>query len=238
PSKIEWINGYAYNSSAVVVYWKPVNSTNGPDFRYIIYYTTDISTPFYEWQNITVYTYSIYVLTNITFKTNKAKTLVLRVAGVNAKGSTLSGFHIVNFTSFYSSLSSSVENFQCSHVTPSSAFESTSLSTTKLLLKWTIPSSLIVEHYILYYFDLSEQTINHLAQTFIISSSNVIKNQNSIQYMLDSSLLNLKPKPRHTLSLNMAIMDNEKYQSPMSEPTIYCLTAAHDKNLLITEHTV
>ncbi|CAF0867261.1 unnamed protein product [Didymodactylos carnosus] len=223
PNKVEWINGYAYNSSAVVVYWKPINSTNGPNFRYIIHYTTNISTAFYEWQNVTVHTYSIYVLTNITFKANMAKTLVLCIASVNAKGSILSGFHIVNLTSFYTEMSSTIENFHCPYATPS-----LSSSTTEVLLKWKIPSSLIIERYILYYFDFSEQSINRIAQTFIIPSSNVINNQNNIQYVLNTSLLNLNTKTHYILSLNMAIMDDRKYQSPMSEPTIYCLTATNE----------
>ena len=143
--------------------------------------------------------------------------LFIRVASVNAKGSILSDFHIINRSLLNVHVISSIEKFQC---------QSDEL-TNRFSIQWSIDyeSRLYIHKYILYYLDTTEQTDDLLGQIFIPNNAVTITKEQSndfYQYAFNSSLFDLKYNRHHRLQMHLAIFDQNENQMSLSQPAIYC----------------
>ncbi|CAF3242388.1 unnamed protein product [Rotaria socialis] len=223
PDKIDNLHGYVWNETSIVVHWTPPNSTNGPNFYYILYYTTNTSIPFDQWSQKIVRTYPFYVL---EFMMSKLNLLFVRVASINAKGSILSDFHIINRSLTNHHLISTIDKFQCSPNDINQLFS----------IQWTIDyeSRFYINKYILYYMDVTENNDDLIRQLIIpISFLSIHKHESYdlYKYEFNSSLFNLNYNSYHILRLNLAVIDQNQNHLSMTQPAIYCtVTRKHVPN--------
>jgi hypothetical protein len=143
--------------------------------------------------------------------------LFIRVASVNAKGSILSDFQMINYTLFNTRLLSTIDKFQC--------FSDDQYQ--QISLQWSIDhnSRLSIKNYLLYYSDLT-QSNNDLIRMFIIPGDSISINRYSsydlLNYQFNTSLLNLNYNEYHVLRLHLTIIDQNAHQLPMTSSPIYC----------------
>ncbi|CAF2073756.1 unnamed protein product [Rotaria magnacalcarata] len=214
PDKIDNLHGYVWNETSIVVHWTPPNSTNGPNFYYILYYTTNTSVPFDQWSHKIVRVYPFYVL---EFVMSKLNLLFVRVASINAKGSILSDFHIINRSLTNHHLISTIDKFQCSPNDINHLFS----------IQWTIDyeSRFYINKYIIYYMDITENNDDLIRQLIIpINFLSIHKHESYdlYKYEFNSSLFNLNYNSYHILRLNLAVIDQNQNHLSMTQPAIYC----------------
>ncbi|CAF0916965.1 unnamed protein product [Rotaria sp. Silwood1] len=213
PEKIDHLHGYVWNETSIVVHWTPPNSTNGPNFHYIIYYTTNTSIPFEKWSHQVVRTYPFHIL---QLSISEISLLFIRIASVNAKGSILSDFHIINRSLTNHQLISTIDKFQCSSDDINQLFS----------IQWTIDyeSRFYINKYILYYVDITEKNDDLIRRLMIPINFLSIHKQQSYdlyKYEFNSSLFNLNYNSYHILRLHLAIIDQNQNHLPMTQPAIY-----------------
>ncbi|CAF2512711.1 unnamed protein product [Rotaria sp. Silwood2] len=214
PEKIDYLHGYVWNETSIVVHWTPPNSTNGPNFHYILYYTTNTSIPFDKWSHQTVRTYPFHIL---QLSILEIPLLFIRIASVNAKGSILSDFHIINRSLTHRHLISTIDKFQCSSDDINQLFS----------IQWTIDyeSRFYINKYILYYLDITENNDDLVRQLIIPINFLSIHKQQSYdlyKYEFNSSSFNLNYNSHHVLRLHLAIIDQNQNHLSMTQPAIYC----------------
>ncbi|CAF2956287.1 unnamed protein product [Rotaria sp. Silwood2] len=214
PEKIDYLHGYVWNETSIVVHWTPLNSTNGPNFHYILYYTTNTSIPFDKWSHQTVRTYPFHIL---QLSILEIPLLFIRIASVNAKGSILSDFHIINRSLTHRHLISTIDKFQCSSDDINQLFS----------IQWTIDyeSRFYINKYILYYLDITENNDDLVRQLIIPINFLSIHKQQSYdlyKYEFNSSSFNLNYNSHHVLRLHLAIIDQNQNHLSMTQPAIYC----------------
>ncbi len=181
---------------------------------YVLYYTTNTSIPFDQWSHTIVRPYPFYILT-LSIPANHL--LFIRVASVNAKGSILSDFHIINRSLLNHYLISSIEKFQCLSDDKNQLF----------FIQWSIDyeSRLYINKYILYYSDTTEKNDDLIRQILIPINSIAINRQqlyDLYRYEFNSSLFDLNYNQYHRLKLHLAIIDQNENHLSMSQPAIYC----------------
>ncbi|CAF2809134.1 unnamed protein product [Rotaria sp. Silwood2] len=231
PQKVENLHGYVWNETSVVVHWTPPNSTNGPNFYYILYYTMNTFIPFSQWSNTIIRTYPFHII-SLPISTNFQ--LFIRVASVNAKGLILSDFHIINNSLSNNRFISTINKFQC--------FSNN--QTQLLTLQWSIDykSHLYVEKYLLYYSDLTQNNNDFIRLLIIPIDLLSISHQstdNLLKYEFNISLLNLNYNQYHILRLHLSIIDQNQNQLFMTLSPIYCVftrkSGKNNKNLFLSE---
>ena len=181
---------------------------------YVLYYTINTSIPFEQWSTIRISSRPFYILP-ISIPANVQ--LFIRVASVNAKGSTLSDFHMINHSLLNSHLiSSTIDNFQCFSSEPNQS----------ITLKWSIDhrSHELIKNYIVYYSDLT-QTNDNCLQTHLIpiDTIKIVRHlsKDLCEYKFNTSLLKLNYNKYHILRLDLAIIDQDENQLAMTSPSIY-----------------
>jgi hypothetical protein len=143
--------------------------------------------------------------------------LFIRVASVNAKGSILSDFQIINYTLFNTRSLSTIDKFQC--------FSDDQYQ--KISLQWSMDhdSRLSIKNYILYYSDLT-QSNDDLIRMLIIPADSVSINRYSsydlLNYQFNTSLFNLNNNKYPVLRLHLTIIDQNGHQLPITSSPIYC----------------
>ncbi|CAF2975444.1 unnamed protein product [Rotaria socialis] len=215
PDKIENLHGYVWNETSVVVHWTPPNSTNGPHFYYVLYYTNNTSIPFSQWTNIIVRTYPFYM---ISMSISPSFQLFTRVASVNAKGLILSDFHQINYNSSNNRVISTIDTFQCF----------SNEQNQQLNLQWSIDhrSHSYIDKYLLYYSDLTENNGDFIRMKIISIDLLTIKyysTYNIVKYEFNTSVLNLNFNRYHVLRLHLSIIDENQNQLQMTLSPIYCI---------------
>ncbi|CAF1353532.1 unnamed protein product [Adineta ricciae] len=214
PEKVDKLHGYIWNRTSVVVHWSPASSTNGPDFYYILYYTINTSIPFEQWSTIRIHSRPFYILP-ISIPANVQ--LFIRVASVNAKGSTLSDFHMINHSLLNSYLiSSTIDNFQCISDEPNQSIS----------LKWSIDhrSHGLIKNYIVYYSDLTQTNDDCLRTHLVpIDTIKLVRHlsKDLFEYKFNTSLLKLNYNKYHILRFDLAIIDQDENQLAMTSSSIY-----------------
>lgn len=158
-----------------------------------------------------------YPFHTLTYSIPENQLLFIRVASVNAKGSILSDFHIINRSLTNHHLISSIEKFQCSSNDKNSLFS----------IQWSIDyeSRLYIQKYILYYTDLTEKNDDLIRQIIIpIDSITINKQQlyDLYRYEFNNSLFDLNSYSYHKLQLHLAIIDQYENQMSISQPAISC----------------
>ena len=181
---------------------------------YGLYYTMNTSIPFDQWSHTIVRTYPVHVL-NLAVRSNQP--IFVRVASVNAKGSILSDFHIINRSLLHHHLISLINNFHCSYDNRKQ----------HLTIQWSIDyeSRFYVHKYLLYYFDTIETNDDLIRQWTIPMQALSIQKQQThdlYNYELNSSLLDLNYNSYHILRLHLAAIDQNENQMGMTQPAIYC----------------
>ncbi|CAF1057011.1 unnamed protein product [Adineta ricciae] len=227
PDKVENLHGYVWNETAVVVHWTPPNSTNGPNFYYVLYYTINTSIPFEQWSHVVVRTYPFDVL-SVTIPAQHF--LFIRVATVNAKGSILSDFHIINRTLINHHVMSTIDKFQCSSNEKNQLFS----------IQWSIDyeSRLYIKKYLLYYLDVTETNDDLVRQLIIPLSSLTINKQHPYdlyKYEVNNSIFDLDYNQQHVLKLHLAFIDHNDNHMALTQSAIYCTLArkyATDKDFI------
>ena len=141
------------------------------------------------------------------------------MASVNAKGSILSDFHIINrtTTTINQHILSSIENFQCLSDDFNQLFS----------IQWSIDyeSRLHIQKYILYYIDTMETNNDLIRQLSIPLASLTMTKQQShevYKYDFNSSLFDLNYNTNHKLRLQLAIIDQNDNHMPITDSSIYC----------------
>lgn len=159
-------------------------------------------------------TYPFYTLTH---SIPENQLLFIRVASVNAKGSILSDFHIINRSLSNYHFISSIEKFQCLSDNENSLFS----------IQWSIDyeSRSYINKYILYYIDLTEKN-DDLIRQIIISKNSIIMNKQQLydlyKYEFNNSLFDLNFHSYHKLKLHLAIIDQNENHMSISQPAIFC----------------
>ncbi|CAF4883383.1 unnamed protein product [Rotaria sp. Silwood1] len=215
PQKIENLHGYVWNETSVVVHWTPPNSTNGPNFYYILYYTTNTSIPFSQWSDVIIRTYPFHI---ISLPISSNFQLFIRVASVNTKGLILSDFHIINNSLSNNRFISTINKFQCFSNNENQL----------LTLQWSIDhkSHLYIEKYLLYYSDLAQNNDDFIQLLIIPIDLLSIDRQstyNLLKYEFNMSLLNLNYNQYHILRLHLSIIDANQNQLLITLSPIYCI---------------
>lgn len=147
------------------------------------------------------------------------------MASVNAKGSILSDFHIINRTISGPYFVSSIENFQCT-------FDELEQ---ELVLQWSIDveSRFAIHRYLLYYLDLTEKNDDLIRQLSIPLQQCSIRRQESsdiYRYRFNQTTLDLNSHSHHLLRLHLSIIDHHQNQLSMTSTGIYCrLTRKYGK---------
>ncbi|CAF1023620.1 unnamed protein product [Adineta steineri] len=225
PQKIENLHGYVWNKTSVYVHWTPPNSTNGPNFYYILYYTINTSIPFDQWPKIKIYTYPFYILP-ISISINSQ--VFIRVATVNAKGLVLSDFQMINYTLSNSHLFPAINNFHCSFDNQNQL----------IYLEWLIyhNSYILIENHVLYYYDTTQNNDNLIRILKIPNNSLIIDRHSTydlLKYKFNTSLFDLNSNEYYILRLHLAIIDQSQNQLPMTPSPIYCtFTKKSDKDFI------
>jgi hypothetical protein len=142
------------------------------------------------------------------------------VASVNAKGSILSDFHIINRTLINHYLISTIDKFQCSSDVKNQLFT----------IQWFVDyeSRFYINQYILYYFDMTENNDDLIRRLLIPTNLISINKQQSYdlyKYEFNSSLFDLNYNQQHILRLHLAIIDQNGNHMTMTQPAIYCTLA-------------
>lgn len=172
------------------------------------------SLPFEQWAHTTVRTYPFHILT-LSIPENHL--LFIRVASVNAKGSILSDFHIINRSLLNVHVISSIEKFQCHSDDTNHLFS----------IQWSIDyeSRLYISKYILYYLDTTDKSDDLIRQILISNNAVTITKQQSndfYQYEMNSSRFDLNYNRYHRLKLHLAVFDQNENQMSLSQPAISC----------------